>query len=93
MSILKSLLESVDQLNPNELEQLHHYIMGKRQQLTPDEAMLDAKIAALNEALVEFREGFSAESWAEIADAMNTKVIEPDDSSFDWLDDVPEQER
>ena len=94
---LQTLLEAIDQLEPEELEQVKQRIELHRTQLelgikrgeTPEE-----RVAILHAALAEFREGITDEEWQEISAAMNSEYIEPEDPElFGWLDDLPQDER
>jgi hypothetical protein len=94
---LQTLLDAIDQLEPEELEQIQARIEQQRQTLyqkridTEDPKMW---IAGLHAALAEFREGITDEEWQEISTAMNAEYVEPEDPElFDWLDDLPQDER
>lgn len=51
-------------------------------------------MAQLEAAIAELREGISDEEWEEIFWAMNEEYVDPEDLHlFDWLDNLPENER
>jgi hypothetical protein len=95
MSDLQALFEAIDHLPPDELEQVHNHVMERRtMQKQIAEESVEERIAALNRAFAEMREGLSKEELAEMIEAMNSEYISPKDlQMYDWLDDLPEDER
>src|SRR5260221_14013751 len=97
MTELATILQAIDQLGLDQLEQVRRHIEARRSQLEqhkPTRQEGDQKVLALQEAIAEFREGLSEEELAEIAEAMNIEYIDPDAlKDFDWIDQLPEDER
>jgi hypothetical protein len=93
MADVQTLLRTIDQLEPDELEQVHAHVEERRRSLQQQENA-SAKVVALRAALAEFRDGLTQAEWAEISQAMNAESVEPEDlEQFDWLDNLPEDER
>ncbi len=72
MQDLQRLYQTIDQLLPDELAQLEHYIEQRRQQVQQSQDNLQ-RLADLQAALAEFRAGMTVTEWQLIADAMNTE--------------------
>jgi hypothetical protein len=94
MNTLEQLFQTIDQLDNHELNQIEQYIDQRRQSIHQSSVGVEDRLVALHMALAEFREGFTNSDWEVVAAAMNDEYIKPNDVSlFDWLDDVPEEER
>lgn len=53
-----------------------------------------ARVVAFFEAFEKLREGLSDEELETIANDMNAEYVDPDDLHlFDWLEDIPEEDR
>ncbi len=78
MSDLQALFAAIEQLPPEEFQELRRFVEERDQEQftargaveTPEE-----RLAALHAALDEFRKGLSDEELREITDAMNYKRI------------------
>lgn len=97
MSDLQALFAAIEQLPPEEFQELRRFVEELDQEQftirraveTPEE-----RIAALHTALAEFREGLSDEEMREITEAMNYEYVDPNAlRAYDWVDDLPEAER
>lgn len=97
MSDLQALFAAIEQLPPEEFQELRRFVEERDQeQVTARRAIetLEERLAALHAALAEFREGLSDEEMREIADAMNYEYIDPNVlRAYDWIDEVPEDKR
>lgn len=100
MTDLQALFREIEQLSPEEFEQLDRFIVAYRADISsarpgPEEQDIEARVAALHEALAEFRAGLSEQELNELVAAMNVDYSYPmkDLAMFDWLDDIPEDER
>lgn len=95
MGDLQTIFEAIDRLPPDELEQVHNHVVERRTlQKQIAEESVEERIAALNEAFAEMREGLSEAELAEMIEAMNSEYISPKDlHMYDWLDELPEDER
>jgi hypothetical protein len=76
MMDLQALKEAVDQLPADEFQELKQHVDERAQQFQQKHDDVETRIAALDEALAEFREGLTPEEWAEISQAMNSEYIE-----------------
>ena len=55
---------------------------------------IESKIVALEAAAAKFRDGLTEAELAQIVHDMNVEYVDPKDRHlFDWLDDLPENER
>jgi hypothetical protein len=97
MSDLQTVLDAIDRLPPDELEQVREHIKERRQndnrarRLNED---VEERIAGIREALAEFREGLTAEELNDLVNAIRLGYISPKELAlYDWLDDLPENER
>ena len=91
---LQELLSALDNLSPDELEKVRQHIEERDKPAERERDNPDLWIAKLDQAIAEFREGLSEEDLAEITTAMNSEYVNPKDLHlFDWLDDIPEDER
>lgn len=97
MSDLQTLFEVIDQLPPDELEQVERHIEQRRQELNQvrvNSEDVEERIAALHKATENFWEGFTEVEVEEIVAAMNDEYIEPEDPGlFAWVDQLPEDKR
>lgn len=94
---LQTLLQAVDQLPSDDLRQLKHHIEEREHQLQQDQLTdryTELNISALKDAIAEFREGLSEQELSELLAAMSMKIVNPSDlDMYNWLDDLPEDER
>ena len=92
---LEAVLESLNHLNPDELMQVRRRVqMLEQQARAPLDDDVETRIAALNAALDNFWEGFTEEEVDEIVWAMNVEFVDPEElKTFDWLLELPENER
>ena len=93
---LQTLLDAVDQLPPDELKQLQRHIQQRQRELqetNTDARTAEARIAAMDAAIEQFREGLSEKELSDLLAAMSFKQKNLADlHTFDWLDDLPEDE-
>ncbi|MEO8612524.1 MAG: hypothetical protein ABI690_31800 [Chloroflexota bacterium] len=78
---LQTLLETIDQLPPDELEQIQEHIERRRFQVehgTPRGETPDARITILKQAFSEMRDGLADNELHDVIEAMNSEYIEPD---------------
>lgn len=95
MMDLQTILEAIDQLPREEFQQVKQHVDELAQQVpqTPIHDV-EARIAALNQAMENFWEGYSDAEVEAVIDDMNSEFIEPEDPElFGWIDDLPEDER
>ncbi|MCI0710232.1 MAG: hypothetical protein L0154_08720 [Chloroflexi bacterium] len=95
MTDLQEILHSVEKLSLDDLETLRQRIEERQRRLQTSEIQdAQARVAALHEALEAFREGLSEADLQEIVRAMNVEYVNPEElKRFDWLDELPEDER
>lgn len=95
MRTLEEILEAVDHLSDDDLAKLQQEIKVRRLKVKRHQFATPAeRIQALREGFAELRAGLSEEDLAEIIWAMNHKYVDPKDlTMWDWLDDIPADER
>ena len=95
MTDLQTLLEAIDELPAKELKQVKKAVEKREDELlhqpnpsTQEE--IEQRIAQMNAALANFREGLTEEEWKKIAHDMNEEYIEPDDPTLFSDNDLPD---
>ena len=91
---LQAIFEAIEQLEPQEMRQVQRRIdeyLARR----PENEDVETRLAELHAGLAAFREGLSPERLEDLLLAMGTKYAQPtkDLGLFDWIDDLPEEER
>jgi hypothetical protein len=97
MTDMEELFRTVDKLSPAERDALESYLMADSktgiESVSPDEDV-ESKIRGIQEAVNGFMDGFSQADIDQIVWAMNHEYVDPDDlHMFDWIDELPEDER
>lgn len=95
MTDLQTLFLAVNDLNVDEIDQLEAYLEKRRTALKPRDEDVETKLAELHAALAEFREGLTEEELERIRDAITINFHYPmkDLAMYNWMDDIPEEER
>jgi len=97
MTDMQALFKVVDRLSPAEREELETYLTvpnPEKMDFDGSDKPIERKIKMLKDAFAEIREGLTPEELAEMTWAMNYEYKYPDAlSMYDWIDDLPEDER
>lgn len=94
MSNLQTILAAIEQLEPQELRQVQRRI-DEYLYRRPQNEDVETRLAELHAGLAAFREGLSPQRLDDLLLAISTKYAQPtkDLEMFDWIDDLPEDER
>lgn len=94
MSDLQTILEAIEQLEPEELRQVQRRI-DEYLYRRPQNEDVKTRLAELHAGLDAFREGLTPEHLDDLMLAISTKHSQPSKNLdlFDWIDDLPEDER
>ncbi len=90
---LERLLEQIDRLSSDKLSLVKQHVDARYRVMLAEETP-EEKIAALDAALEHFWDGLTPTEINEVVAVMNEKNIVPDDDHlFDWVDNLPEDQR
>lgn len=96
---LEELLKQIDQLNLQDFEQVKTHVVQKRpataeQHTKPTPQQMEEWMHQLHQAIAEFKQGLTEKELEDILWVMDYKGNNvPDIRMFDWIDDLPEDER
>ncbi len=91
MMDLYTLKMAIEELSPQELAEIEHFIHQRRLAMIPQTSSGDVNLwaAKLDEAIKHFWESFSAEDAAEMAELVNQGELDPDEMRLlNWMDDL-----
>lgn len=83
---LREVIEALDDMSQEELNELRAQLeLRLTLNVSARGTTAEERIRRLNAAASAIREGFSAEEWTEVVQAMNEEYIEPIDDAL-WKD-------
>lgn len=87
---VETLIQAIDKLPPDEFEQVLQHVTQRRKGVYPPaiQESPEMRLAKLQEAFAEMREGMTQSELDKMVDTLNSEYVDPDDlDDEDWVKD------